>query len=151
MDYLDLDAREIAERPMGSFDDKFAISRRTLAVSASIGYIVVDDFEDANEVVRSARWAMREAKRAGKSRVRSVDAKFESETRELVELEDDLREAIASNQIDIHFQPLVHPDGTVFAYECLARWERRPGERVAPDKFFAVAERIGLSLSLIHI
>lgn len=148
MDYMNMDPREIAERLMGSFEDKFAISRRTLAVSCSVGYIVVDDFEAADEVIRSARWAMREAKRAGKNRVRSVDDTFEAETRELVELEDDLREAIASNLIDIHFQPLVHHDGSIFAYECLARWERRPGERVAPDKFFAVAERIGLSSRL---
>lgn len=147
-DYLHLDPREIAERLMGTFADKFAIGRRTIAVSASVGYIVVEDFESAEEVIRSARWAMREAKRAGKSRVRSVDDTFEAETRELVELEDDLREAIASDTIDIHFQPLVHHDGSIFAYECLARWERRPGERVAPDKFFAVAERIGLSSRL---
>lgn len=148
MDYIDMNARDIAERLLASFDDKFAISRRTIAVSASVGFIVVNDFEEAEEVIRSARWALREAKRAGKNRVRSVDEAFEAETRELVELEDDLREAIASNMIGIHFQPLVHPNGDVFAYECLARWERRPGERVAPDKFFAVAERIGLSSRL---
>lgn len=139
---------EIADRLMGCFDDRFAIGRRTIAVSASVGYVVVNDYEDPEEVVRSARWAMREAKRAGKNRVRSVDDTFESETRELVELEDDLREAIGSGAIDVAFQPIANADGVVVAYETLARWERRTGERVAPNKFFAVAERIGLSSRL---
>lgn len=147
-DYLDLDSQQIADRLLRCFDDKFSVGRRTIAASASIGFVEVHDYEDPEELTRSARWAMREAKRAGKNRVRSVDATFESSTRELVDLEDDLREAIATNQIDVHFQPIVTGDGTIFAYECLARWERRSGERVAPDKFFAVAERIGLSSRL---
>lgn len=146
--YAGMRSEAIAERLMACFADQFAIGGQTLAVSASIGWVEAHPGDDAAETLRSARWAMREAKRAGKNRVRSVDDTFEHETRELVELEADLRGAIASGAIGVVFQPIVRGDGSIFAYEALARWDRPDGQSVSPETFFAVAERIGLSSRL---
>lgn len=145
--YLGMPDEALAERLMTCFADEFALDGQTLALTASIGWANAAGAETPEKLLRSARWAVREAKRAGKNRVRSVDHTFEKGTRELVELEADLREAIAAGSIGVAFQPIVAADGSIYAYEALARWER-DGQPVAPDKFFAVAERIGLSSRL---
>jgi EAL domain-containing protein (putative c-di-GMP-specific phosphodiesterase class I)/HAMP domain-containing protein len=60
-------------------------------------------------------------------------------------LEADLRAAIEGGEIQAHFQPRVRlEDGRVIGAEALARWPRRSQGLVAPERFIALAEQIGM-------
>ncbi len=62
---------------------------------------------------------------------------------------DDVRRAIDTGQIGLHYQPQVDlADGRVFGVEALARWQHPHHGLLAPDTFIAVAETHGLIDSL---
>jgi diguanylate cyclase (GGDEF)-like protein len=57
----------------------------------------------------------------------------------------DLREAIATRQVEVHYQPQVDPrTGAVRSAEALARWDHPACGPVGPDRFIALAEHSGL-------
>jgi EAL domain-containing protein (putative c-di-GMP-specific phosphodiesterase class I) len=62
-----------------------------------------------------------------------------------IQIERDLRSAIASDGIVPHYQPLVSLDGNrIIGFETLARWENSGSGFVAPDVFIPIAEETGL-------
>jgi len=62
-----------------------------------------------------------------------------------IQIERELRSAIASNGIVPHYQPLVSLDGNrIIGFEALARWENGDSGFVPPDMFIPVAEETGL-------
>ena len=70
-----------------------------------------------------------------------------SEVERKLILSRDLVEALDSDQIKLHFQPIVlHSDGQVrvVGYESLARWRRDENEWVSPEEFVPLLEQNGL-------
>jgi EAL domain-containing protein (putative c-di-GMP-specific phosphodiesterase class I) len=64
-------------------------------------------------------------------------------------LELDLREALAGNQFELHFQPLVDlRTGSVTTCEALLRWRHPKRGNVPPAVFIPVAEETGLIIEL---
>jgi len=62
-----------------------------------------------------------------------------------VQIERDLRSAIASNAIVPYYQPLVSLNGNrIIGFEALARWENGDLGFVPPDVFIPIAEETGL-------
>lgn len=60
-------------------------------------------------------------------------------------MENDLRLAIQSGQLLLHYQPRVDSrDGSIVGAEALVRWEHPTLGRVMPDDFIALAEECGL-------
>jgi EAL domain-containing protein (putative c-di-GMP-specific phosphodiesterase class I) len=56
----------------------------------------------------------------------------------------DLRQALDTDQLDVHFQPKVTlADRHLVGVECLARWQHPAHGEVAPEDFVAVAEHTG--------
>jgi EAL domain-containing protein (putative c-di-GMP-specific phosphodiesterase class I) len=71
-----------------------------------------------------------------------------SHVRERRVLQDDLRHAIATGQILLHYQPQFRADGSVVGFEALARWHCPKRGHVSPAMFIDVAEDSGLILPL---
>jgi EAL domain-containing protein (putative c-di-GMP-specific phosphodiesterase class I) len=62
-----------------------------------------------------------------------------------IQIERNLRSAIASNDIVPHYQPLVSLDSNrIIGFEALARWQNGDLGFMAPDMFIPVAEETGL-------
>ena len=58
------------------------------------------------------------------------------------ELVDEVRDAMARGELDLHFQPLVDArTGAVKGAEALLRWSPRRPVNVPPDQFLPVVER----------
>jgi EAL domain-containing protein (putative c-di-GMP-specific phosphodiesterase class I) len=63
--------------------------------------------------------------------------------RRLIELE--LRAAVATDAIDVHFQPIVSvATRQIVGFEALARWHHRLRGRISPAEFIPIVEEIGL-------
>jgi EAL domain-containing protein (putative c-di-GMP-specific phosphodiesterase class I) len=58
-----------------------------------------------------------------------------------VELEGQLREALARDELTLHYQPVLSPDGTVLTAEALIRWQHPERGMLQPDVFLPVAEQ----------
>lgn len=129
------------------FKEPFDIDGRVMVIGASIGIALADaPGIDGAELVRQADLAMYRAKDLGRGRTILYETAFDEDRAEQNRLESDLREAIAANDLDVAFQPLVDAKTSAWhGMEALARWvNKRTGERVAPDVFIPLAERSGL-------
>ena len=129
------------------FKEPFDIDGRIIVVGASIGIALADSPQiNAAELVRQADLAMYRAKDLGRGRTVLYETAFDEDRAEQNLLESDLREAIAANDLDVAFQPLVDAKTSVWhGMEALARWRnKRTGEMIGPDTFIPLAERSGL-------
>lgn len=117
-------------------------------VSVSIGIAVADD-HDAEELLRDATAAMRQASRKGPDRWEFLDGNVGAQTREALHVQSELRTALAMGCIEAWFMPLVAlPSGANSGYETLMRWRRDDGSVWGPDLFLDIAERSELILEL---
>jgi diguanylate cyclase (GGDEF)-like protein/PAS domain S-box-containing protein len=138
-------ANAIAGRIQTALSAPFSIGGREVFTSASIGIAFGPaEYETPDEIMRDADTAMYHAKSRGKSRHEVFDADMHARVRDRLSLENDLRRAIAINDFEVHYQPIVSLNtGLCIGFESLVRWKRN-GEPVSPVTFVPIAEELGL-------
>lgn len=62
--------------------------------------------------------------------------------------EADLREAVRSNQLTLHYQPQVDEDGQMLGAEALLRWPHPRRGMISPAEFIPLAEKSGLIIPM---
>ena len=133
------------EKVLYAFSEPFSLPEQELYASTSIGVALYPDHADCAETLLShADAAMYHAK-AGGNPYRFYDSDMDRQAAERVNLENDLRRALADNEFRLHYQPKV--DGLsrrVVAAEALIRWTHPTRGAVSPALFIPVAERAGL-------
>ncbi|MHA6617282.1 putative bifunctional diguanylate cyclase/phosphodiesterase [Pseudonocardia sp. DLS-67] len=120
---------------------------RPVQMTASVGLAtpVPTGEVRAADLLRFAEAAMHDAKRR-QSRGGigiATDGVVSSATKAL-ELEAELRAAIAGDGLVLDYQPVVGPDGTVLSAEALVRWPHPERGLIPPADFLPVAQRSGL-------
>ena len=139
----------VAERVTAVLAETVDVDGRELAVAASVGIALADPCEPPEEVLRHADVAMYRAKQRGGGRAVIFDAELGALALERLELETDLRRAVASQSLHVTYQPLVDlVDGAVRKAEALLRWDHPERGEVTPDEFIPVAEATGLIVPL---
>jgi diguanylate cyclase (GGDEF)-like protein len=141
----DAQANAIAGRIQDALSAPFSIAGREVFTSASLGIAFGPaHYTNPDEVMRDADTAMYHAKSRGKSRHEVFDAAMHARVRDRLSLENDLRRAIATNDFEVHYQPIVSlASGMCVGFESLVRWTRN-GEKVSPVTFVPIAEELGL-------
>jgi diguanylate cyclase (GGDEF)-like protein len=127
------------------------ITIRSIAtrIGASVGIaFAVDGEVDPDGLLRDADLATYRAKLRGRGRVEPFDEELRRELAARVEVERALRRAIDAGELELHFQPVVSPDGTASSVEALVRWHHPDGRMVPPDDFIPVAEGSDLIIDL---
>ncbi len=121
---------------------------KSVAITASIG-IAYGGETSAEQLLRDADLALYEAKGAGKNRVTVFESRMQTAAQDLVELQSDLRTALAGDQFFLLYQPIFDLEReTMTGVEALIRW-RRPGQPVvSPDRFIPIAEENGLIIPI---
>lgn len=115
-----------------------------LVLEASAGVCVYPTHaQDAESLLRRADVAMAHAQRS-RSGVEQYDEARDIDTPYRIGLLGDLRRALETGEVKLHYQPKVAFDGRVVGLEALLRWERAGQGRVAPDEFISLAESSGL-------
>ncbi len=143
------EAFAVAERIARAVAEPLLLAGGEAVVTASIGIVHGDIGAVAEEMLRDSDVAMYRAKERGRSRIEIFDHAMRQRMLDRLEMERDLRTAIASEQLRLHYQPIVRlADGEVVAVEALLRWERPGRGPVGPVEFIPVAEESGLILPL---
>jgi diguanylate cyclase (GGDEF)-like protein len=145
IDSLD-DPANLARRIASAIAEPFVVENVTAELGVGIGIaIAANDGIHADELVRRADRALYRAKAAGRSSVRFFEPEMDSHVERRIQIERDLRSAIATNGIVSHYQPLVSLDANrIIDFEALARWENGDFGFIAPDVFIPIAEETGL-------
>lgn len=136
----------IAERIVKSVNEAFVINYHQINISASVGIAVYPrDGGDIDTLLICADAAMYRAKSDGKNQFRFFDAEIELASDQMLEMQKDLRNAIANNEFRLHFQPKVdtHTQAPVGA-EALIRWQHPTKGLMLPNSFVPAAEKFGL-------
>jgi diguanylate cyclase (GGDEF)-like protein/PAS domain S-box-containing protein len=117
----------------------------SIEVGVSIGVAhYPHDAGDAHTLLRHADVAMYVAKRRG-SAFEYYDAAHDENTVRKLAIGGELRSAIASNSLELHFQPQVNlRSGMVESAEALLRWFHPTQGSISPGEFIAIAEATDL-------
>jgi EAL domain-containing protein (putative c-di-GMP-specific phosphodiesterase class I) len=126
----------------------FRLQGREVSVRASIGIATGRVGEHhATEFLRDADVAMYTAKSRGKARYETFEPSMQAAVRARHELKADMEQAIARDELFLHFQPIVRLDtGRVTGVEALLRWDHPERGPVQPCDFVPLAEETGLIL-----
>ena len=141
------DAARVAEGILASLQDPFVVEKKDILIRTSLGVSVAsgDEPVDPEELLRNADVAMYIAKRDGKNGYRLFDPTMHEGVVERLELRADLQRAIASDQLELHYQPVIQlEDGAVSGVEALLRWHHPDRGLVPPLQFIPLAEDMGL-------
>ncbi len=146
----DEDPETLGRAIMSAFKRPFEVAGNHLEVTASIGIAVAGRGEsDPERVVQDADISLYQAKDQGRNQFIIFHAAMAEEVRLRHELENELRIAIGSGQILMHYQPIISArTGEVSSVEALVRWNHPERGLIAPDRFISLAERSGLMVPL---
>ncbi|WP_308190622.1 bifunctional diguanylate cyclase/phosphodiesterase [Streptomyces sp. HPF1205] len=137
-------AQRIGRALVAALGSPIGLDGLTLVLEASAGVAVFPDHAlDAEGLLRRADVAMYQAKR-DRSGVEVYEATRDANTPDRLGLLGDLRRALDSGQVELHYQPKVRFDGKVAGLEALVRWVHPERGRVNPEEFIAMAETSGL-------
>jgi diguanylate cyclase (GGDEF)-like protein/PAS domain S-box-containing protein len=141
----DAELSVVAERIREAFQDPIVIDGRELAVAASVGIALSETGrETSDDLLRNADLAMYRAK-AGGGGVRRYHPEMHAGMIERLELESDLRQALARDQLYLVYQPIVDlRTGRLSGAEALLRWQHPTRGIVSPAQFIPVAESSGM-------
>ena len=137
-------AQRAARAIVASLGAPLDLDGLSLVVEASAGVAVFPEHApEAEGLLRRADVAMYAAKR-DRSGVEVYEPSRDGNTPDRLALLGDLRLALDTGQVQLHYQPKVRFDGTVAGLEALLRWEHPERGRVPPDEFISIAETSGL-------
>ena len=114
--------------------------------SVSIGVaFITEPGPSVDEVLRRADLAMYRAKENGRGRIEVYEKSVDVRYQHAAALQHDLRRAIDSDSLLLHYQPIVQLDDAVLlGAEALVRMVGRDGLLLAPHSFVPQAETSGL-------
>lgn len=147
---LSTDAIAVAEKIIGVLGETYLVDSHQLESSPSIGIgLYPADGADGPTLMRNADTAMYHAKSKGRNNFQYFTAAMNIAATRRMELEYDLRRAIAENQLRLFYQPQIEASsGRICGVEALVRWQHPDQGLIAPDRFIPVAEETGLILPL---
>ncbi|NTS77730.1 EAL domain-containing protein [Catenovulum sp. SM1970] len=136
-------AEQLAKNIIKVSEEPYIMEGKTFTLSASVGIAFYPN--DANEIETLCTYAdlaMYKAKMAGKNTYALYDPELTAKTLRTHDLEDDLKLAIAKNQLSLHYQPKVClKTGQILSAEALLRWQHPKYGFVSPMEFIAIAEQ----------
>ena len=143
-------ALRAADRLLAAFHRPFVVSGHRLSVTVSIGIALYPhDGNDFAELLKNADTALNRAKQLGRNNRAFYDREMNAVTFERLVLEGELRQAIATNQLRVYYQPKVRlADGVLVGAEALIRWQHPIRGLIPPGEFIPLAEASDLIVAL---
>ncbi|HWE89076.1 MAG TPA: EAL domain-containing protein [Pseudonocardiaceae bacterium] len=131
----------------------YQVDRLSVEAGVTVGYVqarIEDDGAepgvepDVDELLRRSDMAVRAARGNGEH-VRAYSPSMGQVFLRRFELVTQFRQALASGQVQVHYQPKVAlPSRQVLGVEALVRWSHPEYGRLAPDEFVPAVEATGL-------
>lgn len=143
-DFSTLD--DICHKILNTIRLPFRIEQLDFFVSASIGIskYSVDSIK-AEELLSYADQAMYEAKKQGRNRHIYFSKHMQDSLTEKINIANDLRVALHSNQFEMLYQPIVCTNTLkIFKVEALIRWNHPDKGLITPNQFITIAEETGM-------
>jgi diguanylate cyclase (GGDEF)-like protein len=143
------EAAGLARRIVDHLSERYKIDNHLVEIGASVGIAMTARGISADTLLKNADMALYRAKADG----RGTFCFFHDEMAQTVEarriLELDLRKALANEEFELFYQPLVNlKSGRIATCEALLRWNHPVRGTVSPVDIIPVAEDMGLIVDL---
>lgn len=141
-----LELTRIIQRILDKLKEPLVIESNAAYISGSIGVVLYPkDGQDIHALLKYADIAMYEAKRNGKDQYHFFTDALNQKVQSEIQLEKELREALADNQFLVYYQPKVEiSTGKIVGSEALLRWNHPRLGIISPAQFITLAEQTGL-------
>ncbi|MGL4691586.1 MAG: putative bifunctional diguanylate cyclase/phosphodiesterase [Stenotrophomonas maltophilia] len=142
----DEDVATLASRIIQTVGREPLLPRHDLQVTASIGIAICPDHAASErQLMAFADAAMYQAKEAGRNAYVLFADWMNDSAEQQFQLLADLRRAIGSEQLFLHYQPKTRVAGqSISGAEALIRWRHPHQGLIPPDRFIRLAERSGV-------
>jgi len=143
------DAAGLARRIVDRLSERYKIDNHLVEIGASVGIAMTSPGVSADTLLKNADLALYRAKADG----RGTFCFFRDEMAQTVEarriLELDLRKALANEEFELFYQPLINiKSGKIATCEALLRWNHPVRGTVSPIDIIPIAEDMGLIVDL---
>ena len=140
------DMQRVAEKILDRFSFPLVVNERECLVSLSIGIAIFPAAScDMDALLKRADIAMTRARNLGDNNVQIYAPDAVLTPNERLTLKRHLREALASRQLLLEYQPQVDlATGQIVGVEALVRWAHPEYGQIEPDRFISLAEETGL-------
>ena len=136
----------VAKKVIDVVSAPFTAAGQPVIVSCSIGIAIYPEAGDTVDgLLKRANMAMLEAKTQRGSQYNFYSEATNADAMYRINLESDLRRALRSNELEMHYQPRVAiGSGATVGMEALIRWRHPTRGLISPEEFIPVAEDCGL-------
>ncbi len=150
----DLDDRgklgELASKIIQIVSQPYTIEDKHATIGTSVGIAIAPyDGSHKDDLIHNADLALYAAKNGGRGQYRFFSAELKDEAEERSQIEEDLREALDREELELHYQPIVRTgDNMVVVFEALMRWTHEERGPIGPNVFIPIAEESDLIFKL---
>ena len=138
-------ATHVARKILDALRDPFHVDGRELFTSISVGIsLFPGDGESEETLMVNADVAMYRAKDMGRDNFQWFASDMNARAKDRMDLEGQLRHALAMGQLSLAYQPQYGPSGEVRGFEALMRWQHPVLGEISPSRFIPLAEDSGL-------
>jgi diguanylate cyclase (GGDEF)-like protein/PAS domain S-box-containing protein len=143
-------AGTLAEKLIEIVSAPYLIDGNDLRIGVSIGISLYDgDVGSPDALLVQADQALYRAKHAGRGQYRFHSDEIDHEVRAHMALAEDLRGALARQELEMRYQPQVElSSGKIVGMEALLRWNHSTRGLLLPEDFLPIAEKYGLMQQL---
>jgi diguanylate cyclase (GGDEF)-like protein len=142
-------AEALATRVLIALSGAYEVGGHEVIVSGSIGIAAAESPLDADLLLQNADMALYQAKSEGRGTWCWFEQKMEVNAQARRNLEIDLRNALASNSLELYYQPLFNlKTRRIVTCEALLRWPHHQRGMISPTEFIPLAEDTGLIVEI---
>ncbi|GAB1233957.1 hypothetical protein UT5_03500 [Ferrigenium sp. UT5] len=137
-------AEIVAEKIRAALNQPYQLGEYAHHISPSIGVVMLRGHrETLDALLKHADIAMYQAKQAGRNTIRFYDPQMQAIIDARLELESELEQALAGDQLLLYYQIQVDAQHRPLGAEVLMRWQHPQRGMVSPAAFIPLAEETG--------
>ncbi|ESS72554.1 diguanylate cyclase/phosphodiesterase [Methyloglobulus morosus KoM1] len=139
----------IAEKILAALNHTLVVAGHAMTFTASLGVAIFPrDADNPQDLLKNADAAMYHAKDEGRANFRFYSPELNAAALENIKLEQELRGAIAREELRVYYQPKVDLSRRIVGAEALIRWQHAELGFISPAKFIPLAEHTGLIVEI---
>ncbi|HLI97702.1 MAG TPA: EAL domain-containing protein [Candidatus Baltobacteraceae bacterium] len=140
----------VLKKLCGVFTVPFRLAESEYAITASFGVAgYPGDASSEGDLLRDADAAMYEAKQSGRNAVRRYSRASVALSKQRLQLEADLREAIRNEQFRVYYQPIAETKSLrITGVEALLRWEHPTRGLLLPGTFLPLIDHTDYAITI---
>ncbi|MFK5950411.1 MAG: EAL domain-containing protein [Methylococcales bacterium] len=141
---------DIAIKIIQTLSFPIAVNKQNVFATPSIGIsLFPDDGDQANVLLAKSDTAMYNVKKNSRNGFCFYSQKLETQAKEKLILETELRNAIALDEFEMYYQPQIDMvSGKIIGSEALIRWNHPNKGFISPNDFIPLAEDSGLIIPI---